>query len=76
MINHLDLFCGTGAFSYVLDKKDCQCVFANDIVKESESIYNLNHSKDDIFNLNDLNDIETKDIPKHDLLCAGFPCQP
>ncbi len=75
-IKYIDLFCGTGAFSYVLDKKNCECVFANDMVKESESIYNLNHPKDDIFNLNDLNDIETKDIPKHDLLCGGFPCQP
>lgn len=75
-LKFVDLFCGTGAFSHVLEKKGNKCIFANDMVKESEAIYNLNHSKDNVFNLNDLNDIDTKDIPPHDLLCGGFPCQP
>lgn len=75
-LKFVDLFCGTGAFSHVLEKKGNKCIFANDMVKESESIYNLNHTGDNVFNLNDLNDIDTKDIPPHDLLCGGFPCQP
>ena len=75
-LKFVDLFCGTGAFSYVLEKKDNECVFANDMVKESELIYKLNHNNHNVFNLNDLNNINIKDIPPHDLLCGGFPCQP
>ena len=75
IIKYIDLFCGTGAFSHVLEKKDYECVLANDMVKESQLIYDLNYG-DNKFMLNDLNDIETKTIPKHDILCGGFPCQP
>lgn len=75
VIKFIDLFSGTGAFSYVLEKKGFKSVMANDYVSESKEIYKLN-MKDDIFNLCDLNDIKTNDIPKHDILCGGFPCQP
>ena len=75
IVKYIDLFCGTGAFSHVLEKKGYECVLANDMVKESQLIYDLNYN-DNKFMLNDLNDIETKTIPKHDILCGGFPCQP
>lgn len=75
-IKYIDLFAGTGAFSLVLDKsKKYECVFTNDMIKASESIYNLNNPKKKL-TLKDLNDINVKDIPKHNLLCGGFPCQP
>jgi DNA (cytosine-5)-methyltransferase 1 len=70
----IDLFSGTGAFSYTFSK-NFKCVFANDIEKPCEQIYKLNHN-DVEFKLGDINDIKVTDIPKHDILCGGFPCQP
>ena len=76
MQNFIDLFAGTGAFSLALEKKDnFNCVFANDMMKCSQSIYELNHSSPK-FTLNDLNTIDVNSIPSHNLLCGGFPCQP
>jgi len=74
-MKYIDLFAGTGAFSHVLKKKGFECVWANDRIESSKEMYSINH-KDHPFRLGDLNDVETHFIPSHDLLCAGFPCQP
>lgn len=73
----IDLFAGTGAFSYVMEKSGFKCVFANDMIKSSEKIYDLNNSGgQNHFVLGDLNDIQLTDIPPHQILCGGFSCQP
>ena len=73
----VDLFAGTGAFSYVLEKHGFECVFANDMLPNSKKIYELNNDKEDkIFRLDDLHNVDVDEIPSHDLLCGGFPCQP
>lgn len=72
-MKYIDLFAGTGAFSHVLGKKGFQCVFANDVAESSQEIYHKNHGGHP-FVLSNLNDIDVHTIPKHDLLCAGFPC--
>ena len=69
----VDLFTGTGAFSSVFKNHGCQCVFANDMVKESEEIYGLNNNPQH-FKLEDLHQIPVNQIPSHDILCGGFPC--
>ena len=77
MLNIIDLFAGTGAFSLAFSKNGfAKSVFANDIAKESENIYKLNHSGDVNFVLGNINSIKVADIPPHDILCGGFSCQP
>ncbi len=75
-VRFIDLFAGTGAFTLALEKNDnFECVFANDMVENSKKIYELNNP-DHTFTLKDLNTIDVSDIPQHNLLCGGFPCQP
>lgn len=69
----IDLFAGIGAFHLALEKLGGKCVFASEIDKYAIETYeeNFNMSSDcNIF------DVKAEDIPKHDILCAGFPCQP
>ena len=75
-LKFIDLFAGTGAFSFVLEKNNkFKCVFSNDMMKSSKKIYELNNPEHK-FTLEDLNKINVEDIPEHNLLCGGFPCQP
>lgn len=70
----VDLFTGTGGFSVGLEF--CTCVLSNDFCTESLEIYNLNHPPG-IFLLKNIMDIDVQEeIPKHNILTGGFPCQP
>ncbi len=68
----IDLCSGTGAFTHAFEStKKVEVVFANDIEKSSKDIYdkNFNHK----LTLGNICDIECKNIPKHNILTAGFP---
>jgi DNA (cytosine-5)-methyltransferase 1 len=75
LLTLVDLFAGTGAFSYAFHLTNkVKTIFANDMLESSEKIFNLNNNLKLINK--DLNEIKIDDIPKSYILTAGFPCQP
>lgn len=76
-LKFIDLFAGLGGFHLALQGLGYKCVFASEIKTELRETYLKNF--DDIQPENvigDLHNFPIDKIPKHDILCAGFPCQP
>ncbi|HQB62064.1 MAG TPA: DNA cytosine methyltransferase, partial [Spirochaetota bacterium] len=69
----IDLFSGIGGFRIALETLGFDCVFSSDIDKEARKVYKNNFGENPE---GDITKIPNSDIPAHDILCAGFPCQP
>lgn len=69
----IDLFAGLGGFHLALSGLGHKCVFACEIDPDLNRLYQDNFRMDAAF---DINDVDVNAIPNHDILCAGFPCQP
>lgn len=72
-MKYIDLFAGIGGFRYALDEIGMECVFTSEIDKTPAEMYKLLHGDKEI--AGDITKIEAKDVPNHELLVGGFPCQ-
>jgi len=72
-LRFIDLFCGIGGFRYAFESVGAKCVFSSDWDKYSRITYEANFGEKPH---GDIHAIAVADIPKHDVLCGGFPCQP
>jgi hypothetical protein len=72
-LRFIDLFCGIGGFRIAFERAGCRCVFSSDWDKHSQITYAANFGETPH---GDIHDVAVADIPKFDILCAGFPCQP
>lgn len=68
------MFAGIGGIDLGFEQAGCEIVWANEIDKYACKTYRLNFGEDYLVE-GDIKDISTKDIPKFDILTAGFPCQ-
>ena len=68
----IDLFSGVGGFHQAMCQIGGECVFASEIDKFCTETYMENYGINSQY---DITDVRVEDIPKHDVLCAGFPCQ-
>ena len=72
-VKYIDLFCGVGGFRHALKSPGSQCVFSSDIDPDARLIYAQNWGEEPA---GDIGQVGVAEIPPHDVLCGGFPCQP
>lgn len=71
----IDLFAGLGGFHIALESLGCKCVFTSELKEDLRQLYKLNFPDVPLIE-GDITKVDLTTIPHHDILCAGFPCQP
>lgn len=72
-LKFIDLFAGIGGTRLAFDKAGCECVFSSEWDKFAQQTYEANFGEKP---KGDIREIPCSEIPDHDILVAGFPCQP
>lgn len=72
----IDLFAGLGGFHKALHELGHECVFASELDPTLRDVYNENWRIMPHGDIKRIVEEEIDTIPPHDVLCAGFPCQP
>ena len=73
LMKFVDLFAGLGGFHVALQRLGHSCVFACELDEGLRQLYTQNFG---IQAEGDIREVAVESIPPHDILCAGFPCQP
>lgn len=69
----IDLFAGIGGFRIAMQEQKGKCVFSSEWDPYAKKTYEANFGE---VPYGDIRKIDEQSIPDHDILCAGFPCQP
>lgn len=78
-VRFVDLFCGIGGFRLAIESAarsrgiSAHCVLSSDIDAECRRAYSANFNETPV---GDIRQVIESDVPDHDILLAGFPCQP
>jgi DNA (cytosine-5)-methyltransferase 1 len=72
----VDLFAGLGGFHVAMTQLGGECVFACDIDEDCRQVYEANFGIKPAGDIRPLTEGRICHVPAHDVLCAGFPCQP
>ena len=72
-LSFIDLFAGIGGMRIAYESVGCHCVFSSEWDKKCQETYFKNFGE---IPYGDITKIKAEDIPDHDILVAGFPCQP
>jgi len=79
-LRFVDAFAGVGGFHLgiekALGKDNCECVAFIEWDKDARETYKQNFCVEDSpVELHDITQVKAEDVPAHDILCGGFPCQ-
>ncbi len=75
VLTFIDLFAGLGGFHIALESLGCKCVFTSELKEDLQKLYKINFPNTPRIE-GDITKVDLTTIPHHDILCAGFPCQP
>ena len=76
VLRFVDLFAGIGGFHLALSSLGAKCVFSCEIDEDCQDVYEANFGKRPAGDIRPLTEGSRVKVPAHDILCAGFPCQP
>lgn len=72
-IKFIDLYAGIGGIRFAFEATGASCVFSSEWNKYAQITYEAFHGE---VPEGDISDFKPKEIPNHNILTAGFPCQP